>query len=96
MPCDEWCRLLERYRSAVNRYNEAANNLGLVPGREFNAAWQRAEQARKGAENCRADLLHHEHEHACLVGAGQPEVHYGIYDVDTEEFILGDQGQSGG
>lgn len=96
MPCDEWCRLLERYRSAVSSYDEAASNLTLVPGGAFNEAWQRTEQAGKRSENCRADLLRHEHEHACSVAAVQQEVHIGMPELDPEDFILGDQGQSGG
>jgi len=96
MPCDQWCRFLEMYRRAVNRYDEAANDLSLVLGSAFNQTWQRAEQARKHSENCRADLLHHEHDHGCLGGVGQPEVTIGVPNIDPEEFILGDQGQSGG
>jgi hypothetical protein len=95
MPCDEWCRLLEWYRSAANTYAEAVNGLSLLPGAAFNETWQRAERARKQSDNCRADLLHHEHDHACL-GAGQPEGANRIAAVSSEEFILGDQGQSGG
>jgi hypothetical protein len=95
MPCDEWCRILERYRSAVNRYDEAVNDLGCLPGPVFNETWQRAEWARKQSDRCRADLLHHEHDHACLV-AGPPESDLQMADINTEELVLGDQGQFGG
>jgi len=96
MPCDQWCRLLERYRGAVSNYDEAANDLSCVLGAAFNETWQRAKQARKRSDNCRAELLHHEHDHGCLGGVKQPEFHNGMPDVDAEQFILGDQGQSGG
>jgi hypothetical protein len=96
MPCDQWGTLLERYRSAVSKYDESVRGLSLVPGAAFNETWQRAEQARKHSGDCRADLLHHEHDHACLTEAGQPETNNEMSDVDQEEFILGDQVQSVG
>jgi hypothetical protein len=95
MPCDAWCGLLARYRSAVNTYNEAAIDLSPLPGAAFNEAWQRAEQARKQSDKCRADLLLHENDHVCL-GVRQPEGNKEATAISTEEFILGDQGQSGG
>jgi hypothetical protein len=94
MPCDVWCKLLERYRSAVTTYDEAAHDLSGVPGGAFNETWQRAEQARKQSESCRADLLQHEHEHACIAGTGLPEVNQ-TPDVSSEELILSDQAQAG-
>jgi hypothetical protein len=95
MPCDEWSRILERYRSAVNAYDDAVHNLAVAPGAAFNETWHRAERARKQSDKCRADLLHHEHDHACLV-AEQPEPAHQLTAVGTEEYILGDQGQFGG
>ena len=95
MPCDEWSECLERYRSAVNAYDEAVNDLGRLPGAAFNETWQRAEWARKQSDKCRADLLHHEHDHACLEAA-RPESNNQMAAISTEEFILGDQGQFGG
>ena len=96
MPCDQWCRLLELYRSAVNRYNEAANDLSRALGSAFNQAWQRTEQDRKQSESFRADLLHHELAHGCLGGVGQTEVYNRVPNIDPEEFILGDQGHREG
>lgn len=95
MPCDDWCRLLECYCSAVNRYDEAVKHLTRVSGVAFNSAWQQAEQARKHSGDCRAELLHHEHDHACSIGIGQAMVNSQTA-VNTEELVLGDQGQSGG
>ena len=46
MPCDEWCRLVEHYRAAVNAYNQAVNALDVLPGPAFNEKWSRAEAAR--------------------------------------------------
>lgn len=87
MPCDEWCRLVERYRRSVHSYHEAANALGVLPGAAFNKTWQQAERARAKSDDCRAALLHHEHRHACLE----------IAELEgAEELVLGDQGQSGG
>ena len=92
MPCDEWSNRVEKYRNAVRAYNEAVFGLTCVPGPEFNLAWQLADRARKNCDNARTALLAHEHDHACLlpVGAGQIPV------MATEDYILGDQGQSGG
>jgi hypothetical protein len=39
-------RLVERYRTAVNTYNEAVNALGVLPGPAFNEIWTRTERAR--------------------------------------------------
>ena len=70
MPCEEWSGLLERYRSAVDEYNQAAQALGAPPGSAFNEKWSQAERARAKSNSYRADLMHHEHAHAC-VGVGQ-------------------------
>jgi hypothetical protein len=70
MPCDEWCRLVERYRNAVNAYNEQMNALVILPGAVFNEIWSRSELARTKCDIRRADVLQHEHDHACLE-AGQ-------------------------
>jgi hypothetical protein len=92
MPCDEWSNRVEKYRNAVRAYYEAVFGLSCVPGSEFNQAWQLADRARKNSDSARAALLAHEHDHACLlpVGAGN------MGGLATEDFILGDQGQSGG
>jgi hypothetical protein len=71
MPCEEWSRLVERYRSAVTDYHEATKALGDLPGTAFNDLWQHAERARAKCGRCRADLLHHEHVHACLEPGGK-------------------------
>jgi hypothetical protein len=95
MPCDEWATLLDRYRRAVSSYDEAVNGLSALQDALFNAKWQQAEQARKQSDGCRADLLHHEHDHACL-SAGRSEANAQRAAVSTEKMVLGDQGQSGG
>ena len=95
MPCAEWCQLVERYRSAVDTYNEAVMALGGVSGTAFNEKWSRTEQARTQCDRCRTDLLHHEHVHACLV-VGQPNGKKQVSGINTENMVLGDQGQSGG
>jgi len=73
MPCEEWSRLLERYRSSVNAYSDAAKVLGDRPGTAFSETWQRAERARTKCTRGRADLLHHEHVHACLEPEGSKQ-----------------------
>ncbi len=67
MPCEEWSRLVEQYRSAIKGYSEAASGLSGLPGAEFDKAWEQAEKARKISEGYRTALLDHEHEHGCLV-----------------------------
>ena len=71
MPCEEWAGLLGRYRDSVESYCEAAKALGVLPGSAFNEKWHLAERARTKSNSCRADLMHHEHEHACI-GVSQP------------------------
>jgi hypothetical protein len=95
MPCNEWCRLVEGYRSAVNSYNDAVKALSALPGATFNEVWHRAERARTKSDRCRADLLHHEHDHGCL-RSGQLDGDKQLAGVTTESLVLGDQGQSGG
>jgi hypothetical protein len=91
MPCDEWCRLVERYRAAVSAYNEAAKVLGGLPGTAFNETWSRAERARIKCDHRRADLLHHEHDHACLE-LDQPSGNQQMSEIETENFVLRDPG----
>jgi hypothetical protein len=91
MPCDEWSSRVENYKYAIQAYFEAVLGLGDAPGLEFNQLWQLAERARKLTDNARAALLVHEHQHACVLTAGAQ-----IAGLATEDFILGDQGQSGG
>jgi len=92
MPCDEWSSRVEGYKHALQAYFEAVLGLGNAPGLEFNRLWQLAERARKSTDNARAALLAHEYKHACMLPVGVPQ----IPGLATEDFILGDQGQSGG
>jgi hypothetical protein len=89
MPCDEWSSRVESYKHALQAYFEAVLD---APGLEFNHLWQLAERARKSTDNARAALLAHEYQHACMLPAGVAQ----IPGLATEDFILGDQGQSGG
>jgi hypothetical protein len=68
MLCKEWYELVERYRAAVNAYNDAAKALSDSPGTAFTEKWQRAERARTKCNRGRAELLDHEHAHGCLEG----------------------------
>ena len=69
--------------------------MGVLAGPAFTWTWQRAERARAESENCRADMLHHEHQHACL--ESEPSNgHAELAGVSSENLVLGDQGQSGG
>ena len=95
MACEAWCRLVARYRSAVNAYNQAANDLNLLPGPDFSEAWYRAERARAFAIDTRSDLLLHEHDHDCFQ-VGQHNGNRRMSGIETENMVLGDQGQSGG
>ena len=100
MPCEQWCRLVARYRSAVSAYHQAVNDLGGLPGPHFNEGWSRAERARATCDEHRAEILQHEHDHACLeAGQHQGIPHQGtprMSGIRTEKMVLGDQGQSGG
>jgi len=95
MPCEKWREMVERYRGAVNSYNEAAKALGTAQGPAFNESWQLVERARARCTRDRADLLHHEHVHACAEG-GDAQGSQRRSSVRTEALVLGDQGQSGG
>jgi hypothetical protein len=95
MPCDERCNCVENYRRAVQAYNKAVFALGCVTGLEFDQSWQLAENARKDADGARADLLVHEHDHACLTPLEIPDESR-ILGIATEDLVLGDQGQAGG
>jgi hypothetical protein len=95
MPCNQWSRLVEQYRSSVLDYSDAARALSAIPGSAFNDVWQRVDSARSESERRRAAVLQHEHQHACL----EPESskgHRQMAAVATESLVLGDQGQSGG
>lgn len=95
MPCNQWYRLIESYQASVYTYSEAAKALCVLPGPAFNETWQRVERARNESENRRADVLHHEHQHACL--ESEPSHGYRqMPDLSSESLVLGDQGQSGG
>jgi hypothetical protein len=95
MPCVEWCKCVERYRRAVQAYNNAVTALDCVPGSEFDHSWQRAENARKGADGARSELLAHEHDHGCPTSQDSPG-ESSILSIATEDLVLGDQGQGGG
>jgi hypothetical protein len=100
MPCDDWCSLLERYRGSVKAYNESVESLGSKPGAQFNQLWHRAETARIEVGLARAALLTHEHNHSCLsdgscLSEGVASRQVAVFQ-ESEEWVLGDQGQSGG
>ena len=89
MPCEEWSRLVDRYRAAVGDYSDAVKALGGPPGAAFNEVWQRAERARAKCNRDRADLLHHEHAHACLeVAPGAARSHKSA--MDTDKLVFGE------
>jgi hypothetical protein len=66
-PCQEWQDILDQYRIAAQAHSEAVAALTYLPGAGFAEAWLRAERARKTCDSYRAQLLDHEHNHACLV-----------------------------
>ncbi len=66
-PCQEWQTILDKYRIAAQAHSEAVAALTYLPGAGFAEAWLRAERARKTCDGYRAQLLDHEHSHACLV-----------------------------
>lgn len=94
MACKDWSALLERYRAAVKAYSAAVKDLDSVPGPQFNESWHLAEVARTEVGVSRAALLHHEYSHDCLSAAPAPKPEPVFQPV--EEWVLGDQGQSGG
>jgi len=94
MACNEWSALLERYRTAVKAYNAIVEELEDIPGPKFNESWHRAEVARTEMGIARAALLHHEHKHVCVTSEVVAKPEPVLQPV--EEWVLGDQGQSGG
>jgi hypothetical protein len=66
-PCQEWQTILDKYRISAQAHSDAVAALTYLPGAGFAEAWLRAERARKSCDGYRAQLLDHEHSHACLV-----------------------------
>jgi hypothetical protein len=73
MSCTEWRRLVMSYRAAVHAYDKAVAELADGSDVPLDQAWQRAETARRDADSARADLIQHEHEHACGAGSAANE-----------------------
>lgn len=95
MPCPEWFDLVEQYRSAVHSYGDTVDRFRGESNSDLEGAWRRAEQSRKTAERARAALLLHERTHTCFAARAAAARGWAS-DAETEEMILGDQGQSGG
>lgn len=93
MPCKDWYSLLQRYRSGVRAYDDAVARLPDEPSPDFNQSWHRAEVTRTEVGVARAALLQHEHRHGCATN--RPSNREAVSQT-TEEWVLGDQGQSGG
>ena len=91
--CKKWQNLLESYQLAARVYDLAVTALNSKTGADFRRAWENAERARQDCNRSRAALLHHEYEHGCV---GWIEHPVALSAVDTDELVLGDQGQSGG
>jgi hypothetical protein len=89
---DEWCNVLKRYQAAVSVFNEAVDRL-TMPVTSFQHAWESAEKARIEVARTHAAILNHEQRHFAAAFGGKHEV---ITFYQTEELVLGDQGQSGG
>jgi hypothetical protein len=81
----------KRYRMAVHAYCEAVDHLDSA--QEFGEEWDRVLLARAEADRALSALIRHQRTHHS-VPARRPIADAG--DCVTEEFILGDQGQSGG
>ena len=90
---DEWCNLVKRYQAATYAFYEAVDRL-TAPGTSFQHAWGNAEQARIEVERAHAAILNHERQSVSAVAVGGK--HHAIAFYETEELVLGDQGQSGG
>lgn len=89
----EWCNLVKRYQAAALAFSEAAHRLTL-PGTSFQQAWEGAEQARAEVGRTHAAILSHERQHFLTAAAGGKHEPTAFYQ--TEDLVLGDQGQSGG
>lgn len=84
---DELCNLVKRYQGAVWAYHEAVDRL---TAESFPRIWERAERARDQVAFARSAVLRYQHQHAAAGGKDEFTI------FDTEELVLGDQGQSGG
>ena len=87
MPCDKWFQMEKIYRLAVHHYCDAVDRLDIT--RDFPHEWERVTAASMAAERARFALLRHQSEHVCL-GSGV------LSFPETEDLVLGDQGQPGG
>jgi len=92
---EEWCNLVERHRCAVRAYSEAVDRLSSVPGTPFQLSWRSAEKARREVDLARAALLSYERGLVPLAAGAGAGCEVVAFD-QTEELVLGDQGQSGG
>ena len=91
---DEWCNLIQRYRSSVWAFNQAVDRLDSIPGLSFQRSWESAEDARKEVESARDAILQYD-----LRGSSTEAIRAKRAAADSytsEELVLGDQGQSGG
>jgi hypothetical protein len=88
---NNWLDIENRYRMAVHAYCDAVDHMDSA--REFGEEWDRVLLARTEADRALSVLIRHQRTHRS-VPASRPAVD--TSDCVTEEFILGDQGQSGG
>jgi hypothetical protein len=87
MLANNWLDVEKRYRMAVHAYCDAVDHLDSA--REFGEEWDRVLSARTEADRALSALIRHQR-----VQTPHPIVD--TIDCVTEEFTLGDQGQSGG
>jgi hypothetical protein len=91
MLANNWLEIEKRYRMAVHAYCEAVDHLDSA--REFGEEWDRVLSARTEADRALSALIRHQRAH---LSTQTPRPIMDTSDCVTEEFILGDQGQSGG
>ncbi len=90
---NEWSNLVKRYQAAVSVLHEAVDRL-TTPGTSFPQAWESAEKARAEVGRAHNAILDYERRHFATAAAGGR--HEPVTFYETEDLVLGDQGQSGG
>jgi hypothetical protein len=78
MSCSVRDALAKQYRAAADLYDHTVASMAQLRGREFDRAWQQAENARGLRKRARRALFNHEREHGCESGQASNPIHNSV------------------